>query len=105
MRRLLLVLALSMFVALFASCEKSSVREGRKVYKDYFKEVLKDPSSLKVYSEKYELDGKWAVKWTLDIGAKNSYGAMVRSTYKIETFSDSPSLWVNGEHYTLDDKK
>lgn len=105
MRRLLIVFALSMFVALFASCEKSVVRQGRKTYKEYFKQVLKDPSSLKVYSEKYEMDGERAVKWTLDIGAKNSYGAMVRSTYEIETIGDRPSLWVNGEHYSLDDKK
>lgn len=67
------------------ACEPSAVKQGRDLYKMYFHKVLKDPSSLVIYDEKYEMDGKYSVKWTLDVGAKNSYGGMVRKTYNIST--------------------
>lgn len=66
------------------SCEPSSVKEGRELYMLYFEKTFKDPSSIKIYSEKYEQDGA-TVRWTLDVGGKNSYGGMVRKTMKIET--------------------
>lgn len=85
MRRLLIVFALSMFVLLFSSCEVNSVREGRRGYKKYFKEILKDPSSLKIYNEEIISENDIAVTFVLDVGAKNSFGGYVRKTYTIKT--------------------
>ena len=73
----------------FCSCEPEAVRDGRKIYKSYFKYILKDPSSLVVYHEEYTLleeDGK--VKWEINYGAKNSYGGMVRNTIEFTTYYD-----------------
>ena len=73
-------------IVLFTSCEPTAVREGRKIYKAYFNHILKDPSSLEVYSEKYTVeDNNFTVHWELDYGARNSYGGMVRDYIKFTT--------------------
>lgn len=81
MKKIVLVLFCSLALM---SCENSAVREGRDIYMLYLKKTAKDPNSVKVYSEKYEIDGT-TVYWTLDVGGANSYGGMVRETIKIET--------------------
>lgn len=73
-------------VILLCSCESSAVSRGRRTYEKYFHKVLKDPESFKVYSEKYvEAPDGYEVTWTLDYGAKNSYGAMVRKEVTFTT--------------------
>lgn len=55
----------------------------------YFEKTFKDPSSIKVYSEEYTVseNGKAGeVKWTLDVGGKNSFGGMVRHTFHLTTY-------------------
>lgn len=74
-----------MLLTLFCSCGQSDVYQGRKVYKAYFQKHLKDPESFKVYEEKYEVLDEHTVRWTLDYGAKNSWGAMERETVTFET--------------------
>lgn len=51
----------------------------------YFEKTFKDPSSIKIYSEEYTEKGNNEVDWVLDVGGKNSYGAMVRKTLRITT--------------------
>ncbi len=88
------------FILILCSCENRYVRDGRSMYKAYFDKVLKDPSSLKIYNESYTVDGI-SVKWTIDYGAKNSFGAMNRKTIEFET---NPSmLEVNGDFYTREE--
>lgn len=81
---------------LLCSCEPSSVRQGRKLYEKYYKSILKDPESFKVYNEKYTRSGRYEVDWTIDYGARNSYGGMVRKTAHIKTVGGS--IFVN-DHY------
>ena len=73
---------------LLCACESSEVRHGRDTYKAYFQKCLKDPESFKVYKEEYEETDK-GVEWTLDYGAKNSFGAMVRNTVHFSTIGNS----------------
>ena len=97
MRRLLF--AISCLVILW-SCENKYVSSGRVLYKLYFDKVLKDPSSFKVYSEEYTIDGA-SVNWKLDYGAKNGFGAMDREQVE---FSTSPNyIFINGEMYNKED--
>lgn len=97
MKRLLLLFAM---ILTFSSCENRYVSDGRSMYEAYFDKVLKDPSSLKIYNESYTVDGV-SVKWTIDYGAKNSFGAMDRQTIEFKT---NPSmLEVNGELYTREE--
>lgn len=78
------ILSIMILALALCSCEPSSVKEGRELYMLYFEKTFKDPSSIKIYSEKYEQDGA-KVHWTLDVGGKNSYGGMVRKTMNITT--------------------
>lgn len=71
---------------LLCACDEPQVREGRSLYKKYFQKVLNDPESFKVYSEKYKIVDNMQVDWTLDMGAKNAYGAMIRKEEKFSTF-------------------
>lgn len=80
-----------------SSCEDKYVSKGRKAYKAYFQKTLKDPSSLVIYSETYEHESI-KVDFTVDMGAKNSFGAMVRETYVFEIL-DGKIFKVNGELY------
>lgn len=83
--RILLAL---MAAFLLCSCDSSEIRQGRKAYQAYFKKYLKDPESFKVYKEEYKETDK-GIEWTLDYGAKNSYGAMNRETVHFSTIGNS----------------
>lgn len=78
------ILIFLMAIAL-CSCESRSVSEGRVAYKEYFKKTLKDPNSLVIYSEEVVSKDEYSATFVVDMGAKNSYGGMVRSTYTFET--------------------
>lgn len=82
MKRLLLILLAPLILA---SCQPRSVTDGKRAWTRYFKKVLKDPESFKVYDEQYQELDEHTVQWTLDYGAKNSYGAMERRTVKFKT--------------------
>lgn len=72
------------------------------MYEMYFDKYLKDPSSFKVYDEKYTLDGV-RVFWKLDYGAKNGFGAMDRKCVEFET---SPGyIFIDGNSYRKEDLK
>lgn len=101
MKKILLLISLAF---IFLSCEDSSVRDGRKLYKMYFDKTLKNPKSLVVYDEKYTKNGDLEVNWVLDVGAENSFGGMVRSTHNITTLSDR-YIEVDGEAYKPEDLK
>lgn len=91
------VFILFVTVLLFISCENSSVSGGRKLYKAYFNEILKDPNSFVVYEESYTQDEDYIVNWRLDYGAKNSLGGMVRKTV---SFTTTPtSIYIEGSCY------
>ncbi len=72
---------------ILCGCDPKPVREGRELYMLYLEKTFKDPSSIKIYSEKYTEDG-YAVKWKIDVGGKNSYGAMVRETLEFTTIAN-----------------
>lgn len=97
MRKLLF--ATSCLVVL-CSCENKYVSSGRDLYELYFDKVLKDPSSFKVYSEEYTIDGA-SVKWSLDYGAKNSFGSMEREQIEFETLPGY--IFIDGESYRKED--
>lgn len=80
------------------SCESRSVSEGRVAYKEYFKKTLKDPNSLVIYSEEVVSKDEYSATFVVDMGAKNSYGGMVRSTYTFET--TGPRM-VNVKEYDI----
>lgn len=69
---------------IFSACEPASVVSGRKLYKNYFRTVLKDPMSLEIHNEEYLVNGV-KVFWEVDYSAKNSLGGRVRSTIEFET--------------------
>lgn len=95
MKKLLLI-SLAVLMAVLTACESRSVSNGRIAYENYFKQHLKDPASFTVYSETYQEDGKFNVKWTLDYGAKNSFGGMVRKTVKFTTTDRENIFFENG---------
>lgn len=72
------------------------VIDGRAAYKQYFKENLKDPRSLVIYKETFKKEGDYTINWTVEIGAKNSFGGMNRETYEFTTIGDK-LIMVNGE--------
>ncbi len=81
----LIIFFLLATLCILSACEKTSVTEGRIAYKEYFKETLKDPESLVIHSEEVIKKSDANATFVLNIGAKNSFGGMVRSTYTIET--------------------
>lgn len=83
------------------SCEKQMVRIGRSAYKNYFKEILKDPESLKIYNEQVLEQDDVSVKFKVDIGAKNSYGGYVRETYYVKTLMGRVVEALSEEEYLL----
>lgn len=92
---------LYIFIALIlvaCNAEPTHVKNGRKIYEAYFQKYLKDPSSFKVYDEKYTADGA-RVNWTLDYGAKNGWGAMDRETVTFETIGSM--IFINGHAYNM----
>ncbi|WP_196039573.1 hypothetical protein [Bacteroides nordii] len=97
MKKILVVMVLTL---LLCACEASEVSNGRKTYKEYFQKTLKDPNSLIIYSEKYE-ETIYGITWTLDVGARNSYGAMIRINYIIETIGSQSIIWVKRNYEDL----
>lgn len=93
---------ITLFSILSCNNEPKHVSEGRKFYELYFQKQLKDPESFKVYSEKYKNLGN-VIIWTLDYGAKNSLGGMIRETVEIRTYNNK--LEIDGYEYTKDDLK
>lgn len=82
-------IALTLLAALaLCACQPRSVTDGKRAWTKYFNKVLKDPESFKVYDEKYEELNENTVRWTLDYGAKNSFGAMTRRTVTFTTTYD-----------------
>lgn len=92
----LLFISLAVLMAVLTACESRSVSNGRIAYENYFKQHLKDPASFTVYSETYQEDGKFEVNWTLDYGAKNSFGGMVRKTVKFKTLDREHIFFEEG---------
>lgn len=84
---------------LFISCEDSVISDGRKAYKQYFKNTLKDPESLKIYSETASKTGDNTATFIVDYGAKNSFGAYVRETVTFETMHNRV-VKVDGNTYS-----
>lgn len=70
------------------SCEPENVTKGRKVYMEYFNSTLRDPESLKIYSEKVKKIDDYQYIFIVDYGAKNGYGAMNRKTITFETLGN-----------------
>lgn len=93
-----------LFALALSSCENRYVVHGRHLYELYFNKNLKDPSSFKVYNEKYTIeDNGITVNWELDYGAKNGFGAMDREQVEFTTTLDY--LFINGNMYKADDLK
>lgn len=86
-------------MSMLASCEPIPVREGRKIYEMYYEKTLIDPVSFKVYKEEYEQKDGNEVEWTLDMGAKNRMGAMIRRTERFSTWG-----YRGGGYIDIDDK-
>lgn len=101
MKKILFLMAVASFF-LFCNCDPSEVKRGRETYKAYYEKKLKDPSSFKIYSESFETDGT-KVKWILDYGAKNSYGAMSRETVEFETIGFH--IYIGGDSYDIKELK
>lgn len=80
--------ALFALMLILTSCEPKEVREGRGLYKLYLRHILVDPNSLQIYNEKYEIEEDCDVLWTIDYGAKNQAGGMVRKTVRLRTTGD-----------------
>lgn len=85
------------------ACEDSAISSGREIYQMYFKKYLKDPSSFVVYSEKYQKESNHTVKWTIDYGAKNGFGAMTREEVSFTTTSNL--IDINGNIYKKSELK
>lgn len=95
------LLSILFLLFMFISCDPKVVNDGRIAYKEYLNKNLKDPASLKIYNESYNLpDGENGIvsEFTIDYGATNSYGAMVRDkiTFKIVAGKIDE---VNGKYY------
>lgn len=97
-----LVLLLLCTLAILSSCERSSVSEGRKLYKLYFRKALIDPDSFKVYDEAYKMVDAYEIDWAIDYGARNGGGAMTRHTVQFKTFGDR-YIYIDGESYEKKD--
>ena len=82
MKRAVIIILSSL---LLAACEPASVTSGRRTYELYFRKVLKDPDSFKVYDEMVEPIDDHSAMWTIDYGARNGYGGMVRRTVTFKT--------------------
>lgn len=100
----ILLLMMAIIVVSLSSCDES-VSNGRRIYKAYFKHILKDPDSFTVYDEKYtkEEGSEYTINWTLDYGAKNSYGGMVREQVSFTTAGNT--ILIDGTVYDVRDFK
>ena len=109
MKRLYILGTILSLCLIVSSCEPENVRGGRRLYKAYFDYILKDPSSLVIYSEKYTVgEEKNSIVWELDYGARNSLGGMVREEIEFTTYGD---YWIRlsplygGESYDVSELK
>lgn len=84
MKKIILFLAMSL---LLCACEPSAVTNGRRLYRDYFDYILKDPQSLEIHKETHE--GEFIVNWVVDYSAKNSLGGRQRKTVKFQTIENT----------------
>ena len=66
-----------LFVVLI-SCNREET-EAKEKLKTHIKSTLKDPNSFQVYSQEVEKEGHVFII-TIDYGAKNGFGGMVRVT-------------------------
>ncbi|GHT63124.1 hypothetical protein FACS189451_09240 [Bacteroidia bacterium] len=98
------ILSVLLLVVMLCACDSSPIRDGRALYKEYLNKVYKDPSSIVIHSEKYVLGEGNRVDWTLDVGGKNSFGAMSRSTHEIKTFGRN-IIEAESRMYSRDDLK
>jgi hypothetical protein len=91
-------IVLILFIFLSVGCEKDSITQGRNAYMAYFNSTLKDPTSLKIYSEKiipYDPNNSEipdptcgsCINFKVDYGAKNGFGAYVRDEKVFVTMS------------------
>jgi uncharacterized lipoprotein NlpE involved in copper resistance len=97
MKKTVLLLFISILMFVLIGCD-NDVSSGRSAYKKYFRENLKDPASLVIHEEIFKKEGGHTINWTVDIGAKNSFGGMVRETYEFTTIGGK-LIKVNGELY------
>ncbi|MCE5329631.1 hypothetical protein LLG07_04800 [bacterium] len=73
------------FLLLLFSCDPD-INNGRKLYNQYYFEVLKDPNSFKKLKElHYKKKGSSEIVWYLDYTANNSYGAAIREQVYFKT--------------------
>lgn len=91
MKKLIPILVFSSLLA----CDHPFVYNGRRAYKSYFREHLKDPNSLVIYNEKIIERKGTRITFEVDMGSRNSYGGMARETYVFETVQDDV-ITVNG---------
>ena len=92
MKKVIVVILVA--AAFLAGCESKTIRQHRKLYMEYFKEILNDPNSLIVYEEKVLETGSVKTVFEVDYGAKNRMGGMVRGKHVFEV--------MNGEIYKID---
>jgi hypothetical protein len=90
-----MILVLFLASITLMSCDSNSVRLCKMKYKEYLRKTLKDPSSLKIYSETVTNDKAFSATVVVSYGANNSYGASVRSTTKFEFYGYK--LYADGE--------
>jgi hypothetical protein len=98
MKKLTLALLALLFIC---SCDDPNVRNGRKIYKEYFKEVLIDPESLKIYKEEIIKHEGSLVVFKVDYGAKNGFGAYARRTSEFEILGPY-IMSIDGKPYISD---
>lgn len=96
MKNFILIL-ITAFAFIGCSTEKKHIREGREMWKAYFKKMLKDPNSLVIYNEEY-VDSGLTVIWDIEYGAKNGFGGMVRERKTFKTVG----YWLTTDHQFFD---
>lgn len=88
-------------IFILSSCGGNEVVEkARAQYQSYYKKILKDPVSFKVFDEKVTVKDEYIVTFIVDYGAKNSYGGLTRTTDTILVVGDT--FQVNGNSIPKD---
>lgn len=101
MKKIITFSILFTLILFLTSCEDHRLRNGREMYMLYLNKTLKDPESLKIYSEKYTFINDVTVEWVVDYGAKNSFGGMVRNTLECETLAGVIFVNIDGKEVTI----
>ena len=68
---------------------------GREVCMDLIGQLADDPTTVRVYSENYTINGDDVV-WKLDVGTTNQYGGMGRKTFKLKTNKQASTISLIG---------